>query len=53
MDADEKILAGAVKAIITVVLGNGNNTVVGHAFVDGQFYRVEIKITEVTEGNDG
>ena len=49
MDDDEKILAGALKAIIRVLLLNGNDVVIGHAFVDGRIFRVEIKIKEVKE----
>lgn len=49
MNDDEKILAGALKAIIRVLLTNNNDIVIGHAFVDGHIFRVEIKIKEVVE----
>lgn len=46
---DQKILGGALKAILTVLMANGNNTVVGTMFADGRFFKVKIIITEVKE----
>jgi hypothetical protein len=48
-EIDQKILGGALKAIVRVLLTNGNNTVIGHALVDGRIVRVEIRIKEVVE----
>lgn len=49
---DEKILGGAMAAIIRVLLTNGNDLVTGHALVDGRIFRVRIKIEEVREGEE-
>lgn len=51
-EVDQKILGGALAAIIRVLLTNGNNTVIGHALVDGKIFRVEIRIKEVVEGEE-
>lgn len=49
---DQKILGGALAAIIRVLLLNGNDMVRGHAFVDGRIFKIEIKVKEVVEGEE-
>lgn len=48
-EKDNEQLKGAVEFLLRTLLGNGKNYAQANALIDGQFYRVHIKIEPIVE----